>query len=55
MREQSCGIRPMSRLEVNVRRLLEKCELMAKEDVCGNWKLEKVPDNFLFIKLTKSM
>ncbi|KAF7993817.1 hypothetical protein HCN44_011086 [Aphidius gifuensis] len=31
----------MSRLEVNVRRLLAKCELMAKEDVSENWRLEK--------------
>lgn len=30
------------RLEVNVKRLLEKCELIAKEDAHKGWRLEKV-------------
>ncbi|XP_066590122.1 vesicle transport protein USE1 [Prorops nasuta] len=31
----------MSRLEVNIRRLLTKCELIAKDDPQKDWKLEK--------------
>ncbi|RZF44647.1 hypothetical protein LSTR_LSTR000599 [Laodelphax striatellus] len=31
----------MSRLEINVRRLLAKCELMAKEESERDWRLEK--------------
>lgn len=32
----------MSRLEINVRRLLTRCELMAKDDQQTDWRLEKV-------------
>ena len=32
----------MSRLEINVRRLLSQCEKMAKEDPQKDWRLEKV-------------
>lgn len=32
----------MSRLEINVRRLLTRCELIAKDDPHKDWKLEKV-------------
>ncbi|XP_046752465.1 vesicle transport protein USE1 isoform X1 [Diprion similis] len=32
---------PMSRLEINVRRLLTRCELMAKDDQQTDWRLEK--------------
>ncbi|XP_012276005.1 vesicle transport protein USE1 [Orussus abietinus] len=31
----------MSRLEINVRRLLSRCELMAKDDPDKDWRLEK--------------
>lgn len=31
----------MSRLEINVRRLLTRCELMAKDDQQTDWRLEK--------------
>uniref|UniRef100_A0A0C9RAD8 Vesicle transport protein USE1 n=1 Tax=Fopius arisanus TaxID=64838 RepID=A0A0C9RAD8_9HYME len=34
-------IRVMSRVEINTRRLLGRCELMAKEDSQRYWKLEK--------------
>lgn len=32
----------MSRTEVNVRRLLARCELLAKKDSHQDWRLEKV-------------
>ncbi|XP_046464935.1 vesicle transport protein USE1 isoform X1 [Neodiprion pinetum] len=32
---------PMSRLEINVRRLLTRCEFMAKDDQQTDWRLEK--------------
>lgn len=32
----------MSREEINIRRLLARCELMAKDDPNKDWKLEKV-------------
>ncbi|KOC66716.1 Vesicle transport protein USE1 [Habropoda laboriosa] len=32
---------PMSREEINIRRLLTRCELMAKDDPHKDWKLEK--------------
>jgi len=32
----------MSRLEINIRRLLTRCELIAKDDPHKDWKLEKV-------------
>ncbi|CAK9814544.1 Vesicle transport protein USE1 [Anthophora quadrimaculata] len=32
---------PISREEINIRRLLTRCELMAKEDPRKDWKLEK--------------
>lgn len=31
-----------SRLEINIRRLLGQCELLAKEDLTKDWKLEAV-------------
>lgn len=31
----------MSRTEINIRRLLGRCELIAKEDAHNNWRLEK--------------
>lgn len=34
----------MSRSEINVKRLLGRCELLAKEDSHQDWRLEKVND-----------
>lgn len=31
-----------SRLEINFRRLLSRCELMAKDNSSDDWRLEKV-------------
>lgn len=31
-----------SRLEINIKRLLTRCELIAKDDPHEDWKLEKV-------------
>jgi CTP synthase (UTP-ammonia lyase) len=42
----------LSRLEVNLRRLLCQCENMAKEDLEKDWRLDKV-QIFMHIKINR--
>lgn len=36
----------MTRLEINIKRLLTRCELIAKDDPYKDWKLEKVQERY---------
>lgn len=42
-----------SRLEINFRRLLARCEIMGKENSSDDWRLEKVnrPSNVLIFTI----
>ncbi|XP_033311919.1 vesicle transport protein USE1 isoform X1 [Bombus bifarius] len=41
MKSVSCKMNQMSREEIDIRRLLTRCEIMAKDDPHKDWKLEK--------------
>lgn len=41
----------ISKLEINIKRLLTRCELIAKDDPHKDWKLEKVCELLTFIFL----
>lgn len=42
----------ISKLEINIKRLLIRCELIAKDDPHKDWKLEKVCSSNLYISIT---